>query len=310
MKAAVLPLPVVRACELDEAPSEQRWLIDSLWATQGAGVIGGSPKSLKSWLGLEMAVAVATGTPCLGRFGVSTKGPVLIYPAEDTQSDVKDRLTALCAHRDLTLASLDVHVITAPVLRLDLPSDQRRLSDAVAMLQPRMVLLDPFVRLHNSDENHVQEVAGILNALTELRRLQQTAVVLVHHTRKDSRARQAGQNLRGSSDLHAWGSSNLYITHERKRLKLSFEHRAAPTPEPIYIALNSDPLYLTIDEREPTTPLSLDERVLTALDESRKPITRTRLRTLLAVNNGRLGNTLEKLKRLGLIERSSTGWHR
>ena len=152
MSASVPPLPVVRACELNETTPEQRWLIDSLWAAEGAGVIGGSPKSLKSWLGLEMAVAVATGRPCLGRFDVPNKGPVLVYPAEDTQSDVKDRLTALCARRGLPLTSLDVHIITAPVLRLDLPVDHQRLNETVAALQPRLLLLDPFVRLHNADE--------------------------------------------------------------------------------------------------------------------------------------------------------------
>ena len=42
------------------------------------------PKACKSWLGLEMAVSVASATPCLGTFPVREPGGVLIYLAEDS----------------------------------------------------------------------------------------------------------------------------------------------------------------------------------------------------------------------------------
>lgn len=59
-------LPVVPAHQLAAICDEQRWLIDQLWAEQAVGVIGGEPKSNKSFLALDMAVAVASGAPCLG----------------------------------------------------------------------------------------------------------------------------------------------------------------------------------------------------------------------------------------------------
>ena len=55
-------LPCVRACELLVEQEEQRWLIESLWGRSAIGLIGGAPKCCKTWLGLEMAVSVATGT--------------------------------------------------------------------------------------------------------------------------------------------------------------------------------------------------------------------------------------------------------
>jgi len=39
-------LPFVRASELAHEQQEQRWLIRDLWASEGVGVIGGSPKCL------------------------------------------------------------------------------------------------------------------------------------------------------------------------------------------------------------------------------------------------------------------------
>ena len=61
-------LPVRRAHELDAQPEEQRWLIEGLWSAEAVGILGGEPKCCKSFLALDMAVAVASGASCLRRF--------------------------------------------------------------------------------------------------------------------------------------------------------------------------------------------------------------------------------------------------
>ena len=38
---------------------------------------------------------------------------------------------------------------------------------------------------------------------------------------------RAGQALRGSSEFHAWGDSNLYLRRVGEQLTLTVEHRAA-----------------------------------------------------------------------------------
>ena len=96
-------LDVVRAIDLRQAPAAERWLVDALWAEEGVGVIGGAPKSLKSWIALDLAVAVASGTACLDRFPVRRPGPALVYLAEDRldaewAQDVGRRLHMLQCH--------------------------------------------------------------------------------------------------------------------------------------------------------------------------------------------------------------------
>src|SRR6516225_10735777 len=74
------PFPVVRPYDLrTSAASSTPWLIDQLWTAQAVGIIGGSPKSYKTWMALEMAAAVASGSPCLASWAVSSPGPVLLY---------------------------------------------------------------------------------------------------------------------------------------------------------------------------------------------------------------------------------------
>ena len=116
-------LPVRRAGELYVRPPEQAWLIESIRAKSAVGIIGGAPKCCKSWFGIDIAVSVASGTPCLGHFEARQPGPALIFMAEDAESAVRARGQSLCAGRDLDTDDLDVFAIVSPSLRLDLARD-------------------------------------------------------------------------------------------------------------------------------------------------------------------------------------------
>ena len=51
---------------------------------------------------------------------------------------------------------------------------------------------------------------------------------------------RAGQALRGSSEFHAWGDSNLYLRRVGEQLTLTVEHRAAASITGITLALAGD----------------------------------------------------------------------
>jgi RecA-family ATPase len=231
-------LPVVRLGDLAHEDQPQRWLVEQLWGDSSVGVIGGAPKCSKTWLGLDLALSVATGTACLGQFAVPQPGPVLVYLAEDALPMVHERVAGMARHRGLELATVDIHVITAPTLLLDREPHRGRLFETARRLRPRLLLLDPLVRLHAIDENHAGEVAELLAYFRTLQRQLDLSLMLVHHTRKNAATGvAAGQALRGSSDLHAFGDSNLYLRRTREHLVLSSEHRAAPAPPPISLQL-------------------------------------------------------------------------
>src|SRR5215471_16207982 len=271
------PLPVAPAWRLAEEAPELRWLITQLWSQHAVGIVGGEPKCCKSFLALDIAVAVAGGLPCLRRFAVPNPGRVLLYAAEDAHPIVRRRLEGIAAAAGVSLRDLDIQVITAPTLRLDLAADRVSLQEAVARLLPRLLILDPFVRLHRIDENASGEVAPLLAFLREMQRRHGTAVLVVHHAKKGAGNIRAGQALRGSSEFHAWGDSNLYLRRNGDEIGLSVEHRAAPSPKPLTIELaqRGDALALEVADRgEPVTPApsSLDERITAILASADQPI--------------------------------------
>ncbi len=166
----IVPLPVVQASALEVPVVRHTWLVDQLWADRAVGVIGGGPKLGKSWLALDMAVSIASGTPCLGAFKVHVSGPVLLYAAEDSSAALRNRLETLTRIRKLDFESLDVRVITAESLRLDRSEDQDRLEATVTLHRPVMLILDPLVRVHAIDENVAGQVAALLGYLRKLQR--------------------------------------------------------------------------------------------------------------------------------------------
>lgn len=273
---APAPFPVVRPCDLRvAATSSTPWLIDQLWTAQAVGIIGGTPKSYKTWMALEMAVSVASGSACLASSAVPSPGPVLLYAAEDSESALRSRLESLARHHRLDLACLDIRVITADSLRLDRIADQERLEATLTLHRPVPLILDPLVRLHAIDENAAGEIAALLGYLRILQRKTGTAITLVHHARKNVPANGgAGYSLRGSSDLYAWVDSFLYLRRHHGQLMLSAEHRSASGSEPFALELanpESGPylkLASTIHAAESSSPDPLPGQILALLGQS------------------------------------------
>ena len=289
-------------------------MVTGLWSADAVGIVGGEPKCCKSFLAMDLAVAVASGTPCLRRFSVPKPRHVLLYAAEDALHIVRSRLEGICAAAGIRLRDLDVHVITAPSLRLDLAADRDRLERTIADLAPGLLVLDPFVRLHRIDENASGEVAPLLAYLRELQRRYNLAVLLVHHAKKSGGRLRAGQALRGSSEFHAWGDSNLYLRRDGPKLTLTVEHRAAPSTPAIELELVSHNESLALQVLTSAAPCvnptvtSIDERITAALIDASQPLSISQLRTLCRVRKATLCERLAAMTAAGHLHRDADGY--
>jgi hypothetical protein len=214
----------------------------------------------------------------------------------------------------VTLRDLPIHVITAPSVRLDVAADRHQLQTTIADLRPVLLVLDPFVRLHRIDENASSEVAPLLAYLRELQRRFALAVVLVHQARKGAGRVRGGQALRGSSELHAWGDSNLYLRRIDDRLLLSIEHRAAPSLTGLPLALRTTDGTVALHLVEgpaatPTAPPSPIARVEDVLSQSDRPLTLTELRQACRMRTASLCQALATLSTQGRVQKSAAGYH-
>ena len=230
---------------------------------------------------------------------------------------MRGRVECLTKSRGLELAELDLDITAEPVLRLDQERDQHRLLETIKRLGPRLLVLDPMVRLHRLDENSSSEISGLLGYLREIQRDQDVSVVLVHHTSKRAQTRH-GQSLRGTSDLHAWADVGLYLTWHGDRLRLTSELRTARPPDPVELRLvTEDPATTHLEIHDPSSGMEADEpqrpltqRILGVLErEAPQELRRSALREALRVNNANLGLALGELEKMGMARRGDHGWH-
>src|ERR1035438_9116711 len=218
-----------------------------------------------------------------------------------------------CGRRAGLLCLLPVQVITAPSLRLDTATDRLRLSPTVQAQHPVLLVLDPLIRLHRVDENDATQIAALLSYLRELQRQFQLAVLLVHHARKDSQSSRPGQALRGSSELHGWGDSNLYLRRKGSQLTLSTEHRAAPSRDhiPLQLTQSGSALALTVLERpiaQPDTPPTPIEQVRQALAQLQEPSSVQQLQKLCGIRTANVCSALAELSAKGEVVRDARGY--
>ena len=178
----------------------------------------------------------------------------------------------------------------------------------------RRPVLDPFVRLHSIDENARGEVAPLLAFLREMQRRYALAVILVHHARKGAGSVRGGQALRGSSEFHAWGDSNLYLRRDGEDLLLTIEHRAAAAMPPVMLELVQRDGALALEIAgprsgpDPKARSSLDERIRTILAEAAQPRAFADILAHCRTRTATLYQRLAALTATGAIVKTAEGY--
>jgi len=305
------PFPVRHVTRVEERLNHA-WLVEPLCTLRAAIVIGGTPKTCKTWLGCELALAVATGAPALGRFAVPHPGTVLFYGAEDSQPTLRARFEGIARARGLSLEGIPLYLLDVTALRIDRADHLARLRATIAEQRPVLVVLDPFVRLTRVDENSAAEVSAVLGDLRAIQRELETTILLAHHARK-SPSGHKGYQLRGSSDFAAWHDSALYLSGCPDDLDLHVEHRSAPAPDPLHMRLikSADPHLAIVNgeavpERAPED--ALEAAILERLTAAHRPLSSSELRDLLRARKQSVTDALARLARAGRVRRCDDGW--
>jgi len=198
-----------------------RWLVDNVLSENSCMFVAGAPKSGKSWITLDLAMAVASGGDFLGRT-VDRPGRVLLLDAETP-----------AGHQ----------------------ADIERLQEAIMLRQPTLIILDCLIRFHQRDENSAQEMAAFLGDLRELTRLPgaSPSLVVVHHTIKSAGANgsRLGAGLRGSGDLWGWYDSAVFVKRDGTKITADFESRHCADQPALDINLT------ITEDRASVTPVGL-----------------------------------------------------
>jgi hypothetical protein len=202
---------------------DEAWTEDELeprpWDPHGYGLkgsvtlISGPPSALKSSLVLAWAVAKALGRPH-GKFCPTTAGKVIVYNVEDNILEQRRRLSAVLRQFDAIPADIADKVIRVSPTQIGtlfghenetgelFPTPaMNRLRQLIADRKPDMLIADPFVELHEEDENDNTALRRILAEFRSLAAEFKIVVILVHHTRKGAATPGDIDAARGASAI-------------------------------------------------------------------------------------------------------------
>ena len=179
----------------------------------GTGVLfGGQPNVGKSWMVMDMAVAVSTGRPWLDSFATD-RGGVLMIDEEGTEYGQYERFQMLFDGRDIAPFDVPLHVAIGSGIRLDTDVGVTRIRRMLERYKPRIVVLDSLVRLHSGDENSAKSMANFFEITKKLMRTYETTFCFTHHVRKPSiESLDPGDLLRGTSEIRAWPDTIFVAT--------------------------------------------------------------------------------------------------
>lgn len=181
----------------------------------GLTVLAGRQKLGKTWLAIDMAVAVATGGVALGSIDCE-QGDVLYIDLENGPRRIQSRIKALFPHgHDLPDMSRLEWVTEAP--QLDKGFIDRLEQWRLSVDNPRLIVIDVLQRIKppgNRNQNAYESDYVIWAPLQKWATMHGIAVLGLHHTKKGG-ADDPLEALSGSNGLSACADTTVVLDQDQ-----------------------------------------------------------------------------------------------
>ena len=198
LRGKMIPLAKIKPC-LDANYLVQGWL-----GAGGLSVLYGPSNSGKTFVAVDLAAHVASGTPWRGH--KIKPGPV-VYVAAEGGGGIRNRISAIRQAAPDLLAGADFSLLPTN-LDLHQPGDAMALCEAMPTEKAALVVIDTMARCMGSgDENSARDVAQFVINLDAIRERTGAHVLVVHHSGKNADA-----GARGSSALRAAVDTEIAIS--------------------------------------------------------------------------------------------------
>lgn len=315
--------------ELESLPPP-KWLVDGVMVENGLCLFWASSDSYKTFVAIDIAMAIATGADWHGR--PVTGGSVVYVAAEDLHGVAK-RMVGYreTKGRDKPKANItllnDSFTVTSP------DADKLIRSVKTLPMAPRLIVIDTLARTFGSgSEDKTSDMNAFVDACDRIRRATGATVMVVHHTGRNREQERGNVALRGACDtiftverVGNSGKIKLINTPSKGKQKnaepfkdillrmqqIHFDHQG--TEQSTLIVMTDDTPAagepLKGDHDEPAQRLGqIEKSILSALAKAarggREQIGFTSLQVMVKGDHGNVGRALRKLVEKGLVMES------
>lgn len=288
----------------------RREFLDPLWVVpgllpEGLAILAGRPKIGKSWLALNIAVAVASGGVALGQIKVE-KGYVLYLALEDGPRRLKSRLASVLQGGE---APAGLYFYTE-FPRLD-NGGLQALEEVIQAHNAKLVIIDTLAKMRppgRRNGNVYQEDYAVMGGLKALADRYNVAVLVLHHQNKqgyldilDSVSGSTGvtgaadttwilKRSRGKADAELFAVGRDF---EEKELALEFDRFTTSW----HVMGNAEEFRLSQERRE----------IIEALQEADRPLSPKEIASVLGKSYGAVAKLLHGMAKAGEIKAAGYG---
>lgn len=319
----------IRILNLDDIENlaPPSFLIEEVLTESGLSMLWGRSGAMKSFVALDMAMCVATGTPWHGKV---TKPGLVVYVAAEGSHGLGRRAIGWRRTRGRTLPPPLFKLIPHSVALTS--DDLDAMVTAILQLEakPVLIVIDTLARTFGTgDENKQADMNAYVSAADRLRESTGANVMIVHHSGVHEDRRERGSNvLRGAADT--------VIKVSRKDDKLDIinqgpEGKQKDAEEFKTIKLRTAKVAFNQGGQEQTTlilnlreedgaeepegddaPLKIgknEQAILNALKKAGQPLGLMRLEVMTRINKGSIVRSLAGLveKELASVEYDPSG---
>jgi|GEM_PF-2188438 len=222
------------------------WLVKGVIERDSLAVIYGEPGHGKSFIAMDLAATVATGTDWHKH--QTTPGAVF-YIAGEGVNGIARRFKAWEIDRRIDLSSAPLCVSSTPIA-LDDPGSASKVKQAITAMAeqqqqtPVLIVVDTLARNFAGDENGTKDMNQFIRCMDAIRLAWKATILIVHHTGKDTT-----RGARGSSVLKAAIDTEFSASMDENKIICLQAHKMkeAELPRPMAFKLQGVQL-LIVDE--------------------------------------------------------------
>lgn len=215
-------LELISSVEIMNTPmKKQQFIVDGM-IYPGLHILSGDPKIGKSWMMMDMCLAVAKGENFFGR--KTEQGQVVYMALEDTFVSLQSRMYELTDEPSENL----VFTLIANSIGGGLEEDLQECKNKFPNL--KMVIIDTLQKIRNTIDTKYGADYRELSVLKSLADRLEIAIILVHHNRK---AHDSNPNnlISGTNGIAGCADGLLVFTRNGENVKLHISGRGAPSLE-------------------------------------------------------------------------------
>ncbi len=175
-----------------------QWLVRRLLVEKTTSVLSADSGHFKSFIALEMALCITTGTDFHGH---EVKQGAAVYVAAEGFYTVYERAAAWSLHNAIELPE-NLHVLKVPVNLRDAITVQKFI-DSVAEIEPAFIVLDTLSQCAiGANENDNAEMADFVRGMQVVGTRIGAHVQVLHHNAKSTGAFRGAGSIKANVDAH------------------------------------------------------------------------------------------------------------